>query len=297
VFGGLFFGFEVDAYLDQAEELRGLLNAGHKRGACAYRCDGEGNAVRAFKAFAPAVLAGIGALPGTLADRSISILLVEAEPGEIPTRFDVHRIEIETDLCRKLARWTEDNFAALQACDPVLPATAFNRLADNWRPLFAIAQTAGGDWPRLALDAFTRLSTKAPLAAPESNGDGNGAGPITNGVRTLGRKSRSIGTASLTKTKDEVLDLTLLADIRQIFVQSGSTRMSSKELLAALCALRDGHWHSAFCTPRSGFHWLARQLSGFGIASHTMRIGGQRSKGYELADFEGAFSRFLDDGD
>ena len=33
---------EVDAYLPQAEELRGLLNAGHKRGACAYRCGNGG---------------------------------------------------------------------------------------------------------------------------------------------------------------------------------------------------------------------------------------------------------------
>src|SRR5439155_16958288 len=28
---------EVDAYLPHSEELRGLLNAGHKQGACAYR--------------------------------------------------------------------------------------------------------------------------------------------------------------------------------------------------------------------------------------------------------------------
>src|SRR5947209_3979201 len=47
---------EVDSYLTQTDELRGLLNAGHKRGACAYRCEGQSNAVRAFKAFAPAVL-------------------------------------------------------------------------------------------------------------------------------------------------------------------------------------------------------------------------------------------------
>src|SRR5207245_7410170 len=45
---------EVDTYLHQADELRGLLNAGHKRGACAYRCEGAGNAIRAFQAFAPA---------------------------------------------------------------------------------------------------------------------------------------------------------------------------------------------------------------------------------------------------
>jgi len=50
-------------------------------------------------------------------------------------------------LCRKLARWAQDNFAALQACDPPMPPGAYNRVADNWRPIFAIAQIAGGDWP------------------------------------------------------------------------------------------------------------------------------------------------------
>ena len=39
---------EVDTFLPQDEELRGLLNAGHKRGGCAYRCEGSNNAVRAF---------------------------------------------------------------------------------------------------------------------------------------------------------------------------------------------------------------------------------------------------------
>lgn len=156
---------EVDAYLNQAEELRGLLNAGHKRGACAYRCEGDGNTVRAFRAFAPAVLAGIGHLPGTLHDRSIPIPLVKALPGEVTARFEEHRAEIESVLARKLARWTRDNFEALKACDPVLPDTAFNRLADNWRPIFAIAQVAAGDWPERALAAFKHLTANADLEA------------------------------------------------------------------------------------------------------------------------------------
>src|SRR5436190_7090340 len=99
---------EVDAYLPQSEELRGLLNAEHKRGACAYRCEGEGKAVRAFKAFAPAALAGIGSLPATLRDRSILIALVEAEEGQISARFDQFHTEIENVLARKLARWAAD---------------------------------------------------------------------------------------------------------------------------------------------------------------------------------------------
>jgi len=43
-----------------------------------------------------------------------------------------------------------------------MPPTAFNRLADNWRPLFAIAEIAGGDWPQRALAAFTALSAPQP---------------------------------------------------------------------------------------------------------------------------------------
>src|SRR4029453_9603697 len=83
---------QVDSYLNEADELRGLLNAGHKRGAKAYRCEGENNAVRSFAAFAPAALAGIGILPGTLHDRSIVIRLTRAKPGEVAARFDSRRM-------------------------------------------------------------------------------------------------------------------------------------------------------------------------------------------------------------
>jgi hypothetical protein len=42
-------------------------------------------------------------------------------------------------------------------------------------------------------------------------------------------------------------------------------------------------------TPRS----LGNELQGFGIRAHTLRIGPQCVKGYELADFDEAFVRFL----
>jgi len=74
---------------------------------------------------------------------------------------------------RKLARWTADNFAALKGCEPAMPPTAFNRLGDNWRPLFAIAQIAGGDWPELALSSFNHLSNPQllPEGSPDSESD------------------------------------------------------------------------------------------------------------------------------
>jgi hypothetical protein len=39
--------------------------------------------------------------------------------------------------------------------------------------------------------------------------------------------------------------------------------------------------------------WLARNLAGFGIHSKTLRIGDERAKGYEAADFSEAFERYL----
>jgi putative DNA primase/helicase len=248
---------EVDSYINQAEELRGLINAGHKRGGCAYRCEGEGMAVKAFKAFAPAVLAGIGPLPGTLHDRSIVILLVKAEPGQITARFDEQKAEVEWVLARKLARWTKDNFEALRACDPKLPETAFNRRADNWRPLFAIAEVAGGEWPARVLAAFNQLTATVKLESQDT------------GVR-------------------------LLHDIRDIFERSGVDRIRSNDLVRSLCSVPDGPWPKANRGNKAiTERWLANRLRRFGIASQTMRVEDRQAKGYALADFREAFAKYL----
>ena len=75
---------ECDAWVKDKPELRGLLNAGHRRGGQALRCEGEKDEVRrAFNVFGAAVLCGIGSLPGTLHDRSIVIRLERAKPGEV----------------------------------------------------------------------------------------------------------------------------------------------------------------------------------------------------------------------
>jgi hypothetical protein len=255
---------EVDSYLPQADELRGLLNAGHKRGACAYRCEGENNAVRAFKAFAPAVLSGIGDLPGTLQDRSVTIVLLQAEPEDLECRFDSLHTEIESVLCRKLARWAQDHFAILQACEPPMPPNAFNRLADNWRPLLAIAQAAGGDWPDRALEAFDHLTNRRSLPAealPQS--------------QILTQKSQ----------------IELLADIRQIFTESGSTRLSCRQLVSGLQALARTGTPAKACRAQLTPILLGRHLQGVGIRAHSVRIGLQAVKGYALADFDEAFLR------
>jgi putative DNA primase/helicase len=247
---------ECDAWLRDNEELRGMLNAGHRRGGQALRCEGDSHEVRAFNVFAPAVLCGIGALPGTLHDRSIIVRLERAKPGELCQRFDSRHVEQETELCRKLARWCADNLARLGACDPVLPSSAFNRLADNWRPLFAIAQVAGGDWPQRAAEAFAKLTAKTDADA--------------QGIGTM-----------------------LLADIQRVFIEASAERMLSKTLVDTLCSMSDRPWPEAnrgrLITPT----WMARRLHCFNVSSKTIRVGDERANGYELAHFQDAFDRYL----
>jgi putative DNA primase/helicase len=248
---------EVDAYLNEAEELRGLLNAGHKRGARAYRCEGDSNTVRGFNAFAHAALAGIGHLPGTLHDRSIVIRLVRARPGEVLARFDSRRIETETELCRKLARWTADNFARLETADPAMPEMAFNRLADNWRVLFAVAEAAGADWPARAAASFAALT------------------------RTEDTDAQGIGA-------------TLLADIAAAFAVAEADKMPSAKLAEALAHMEGRPWPE-FGKARKPItaNQLANQLRKFGIGPHVIRLGTDTARGYDVADFADAFARFL----
>ncbi len=249
---------EYDAWLHDNEELRGLLNAGHKRGARAYRCEGENNEVRGFNVFAPVVLAGIGNLPGTLHDRSIVVKLVRAKPGEVKAGFDSRRTQAETELCRKLARWCADNAKQIEASDPTLPGGAFNRLADNWRPLFAIAEIAGADWPQRLARAFALLTT-------QEDADANGIGAM------------------------------LLADIQAAFKDAAADRMFSKSLVECLVAMSDRPWNEIRGKTQKPIteNWLAHRLRGFGVSPKTLRIVSDRAKGYELRDLTEAFERYL----
>src|SRR5205814_1461573 len=64
--------------------------------------------------------------------------------------FRYDRTEELDQLARKAARWAADNIALLRGADPDVPANLYNRAADNWRPLLAIADAAGGEWPQRA---------------------------------------------------------------------------------------------------------------------------------------------------
>ena len=66
---------EADTFLKDNEELRGVLNAGHRRGGQIIRTVGDDHEPRQFSTWAPAAIAMIGRVPDTLEDRSVSIAL------------------------------------------------------------------------------------------------------------------------------------------------------------------------------------------------------------------------------
>jgi Protein of unknown function (DUF3631) len=58
----------------------------------------------------------------------------------------------------QLARFAMDNTRELSEARPTVPDGFQNRLAGNWRPLFAVADLCGGDWPTKARAAAGALS-------------------------------------------------------------------------------------------------------------------------------------------
>lgn len=79
---------EADSFVGDNEELRGILNAGFTReSAFVIRTVGGNHEPRTFNVFGVKLFAGIGKLPGTLADRCIIISMRRKQHGDKVERF------------------------------------------------------------------------------------------------------------------------------------------------------------------------------------------------------------------
>lgn len=242
------------------EALRGLINAGHRRGTPVLRCVGDGSKQRVerFDVFGPKMLAGIGDLPDTVDDRSIVIRMKRRAPDETVDRFRRREVEpIGGALREQLAAWGGSHIAELGNAWPHLPDDLDDRAADVWEPLFAIADLAGGPWPEKARGAALILS--GGREAPDE---------VTLGVR-------------------------LLHDIRDVFDRAaGVDHMSSAQLVDALCGLEDAPWGDMFgnrLDPRR----LAKRLRPYGVLPKSVRLtDGTTPKGYAVDQFADAWQRY-----
>lgn len=250
---------EADSFARENEELRGILNSGHTRAtAFVIRCEGDDNAPRPFSTWGAKLIAMIGKLPDTLRDRAITLELRRKLASERVEKLrHAESGEFEA-LARQCIRFAQDNAQIIRAARPKIPDELHDRAADNWEPLLAIADAAGGKWSRLAREAASVLSGAPP--------DGD-------------------------STKTE-----LLRDIRDALNKSrfaGREYVGSAELLEALTADTEARWYEFSRGKAMTVRQLARHLRPFGIVSVTVRLPGGTAKGYRVESFGDAFARYL----
>lgn len=157
---------EVDAFFAASNELRGVVNAGYERSGNVLRSvespDGKSFVPSAFKVYCPMALAGIGSLPDTVLDRSIVITLTRAPSRSMtkrPTPLRYRGLEALRDLIApQLVAHATAIETATAAGTKVMPPGLSDRAQDNWEPLLALADLAGGSWPACARAAALALS-------------------------------------------------------------------------------------------------------------------------------------------
>lgn len=96
---------EADSFLGDAEDMRGIINAGHCRASATVLRNVEtraGYEVRAFEVFGPMAIAAIGKLPGTIEDRAVKIAMRRRRPEALALSNGA-RVHLDTLDC--LARY------------------------------------------------------------------------------------------------------------------------------------------------------------------------------------------------
>lgn len=247
---------EVDAFLSEHEEARGILNAGFTRdNAFVIRCVGDEHTPTPFNVWGAKALCGIGRIADTLADRSIPLRMRRKLPGERTEKIRHADMNGFAVLGAKLARFAIDNREAIRNARPAEVDGLNDRANDCWEPLLAVAEVAGGDWPKLARRAAASL-------------------------HGLEEDAPSIGAE-------------LLASIRDAFDSRRAERLTTADLLEALAEDEEAPWAAWNRGKPMTAHQLAKRLSEFGIKPTTQRIGSKTAKGYKREQFTEAFNRYL----
>lgn len=245
------------------EELRGFLNAGHRRSGVTYRCIGDGGnqSVVAFPSYTAVAVAGLGSLPDTILTRSVIIRMRRRARNEKvePYRQRLHEKEGHA-LRDRLAVWADQVRDQVRDAWPELPEGVTDRPADVWEPLLAVADAAGGDWPQRARTACAEL-----VKASQTDDKGS-------------------------------LGIRLLTDLRD-HIMVGVDRLPTVAVIDRLNALEDAPWADLQGKPLNS-RQLARMLAEYmtadnePIISRNIRTSGGILKGYYSADLHDAWARY-----
>jgi hypothetical protein len=191
-------------------------------------------------------------LADDLEQRSIVIEMQRRRADEDVAELREDRCGQLQNLARMCARWADEVAGTIRDHDPDMGGL-INRVADNWRPLFAIADAIGSDWPGRAREAAFAL------------------GP---------RENESIGPM-------------LLDDIKRTFDDRAMDRLSSADVCEALNAMEGkpwGDWKGKSLTPNQLARLL--KPFGI-VTNTTIRVGSKTAKGYHRHQFEELWERYL----
>ncbi|MGC4940499.1 DUF3631 domain-containing protein [Kribbella sp. DT2] len=234
------------------EDLRGLLNAGHQRNRPALRYDAGSRSVEKIQTFAMAALAGIGAMPDTIEDRAAVIRMRRRASGEEVAPYRVRRDGPELDeLRQRLNQWLTGHINELRAATPDMPLE--DRAADTWEPMIAVADLAGGQWPRAARKAAVALTS-----------------------------DRDAGDETSMPSR-------LLADCRTAFQDADA--LPTQTLLDRLRSDPEAPWATMGPAGLTAMR-MGNLLREFEIRSDTIRFPTGQAKGYHRNDFTDAWSRY-----
>ncbi|HXI86916.1 MAG TPA: DUF3631 domain-containing protein [Parvularculaceae bacterium] len=245
---------------DGNEDLRALLNAGYKTGAVVPRCVGPRHEVQQFKVYCATALAGLGDLPDTIMSRSIIIRMRRRVPNETVESYRSRIHERAGRYLRdRLEAWAAEEGEAIGAQYPKMPPGIIDRPAEVWEPLLAVADTAGGAWPKAARRACVSLCR----AAEER--------PASLGIRLLSDLKIIFGTEAAMPTK------TILERLRD----PESSGLAS-----------DAPWGELHGEGLSALK-LAKILGAYGVKSKKVKIGGKPLQGYRRESLWDAWQRYL----
>lgn len=143
-----------------------------------------------------------------------------------------------------------------------MPPGAFNRRADKWKPLFAIAQLVGGKWSELVKSAYLKEESESKTGATLST------------------------------------SLQLLSDIRDS-LNPGEEKIWTDVLIDRLCKLDDSPWSDHNFREGDGerrkiqSRQNSNHLKPYRVKPKPVRIGGDVQRGYHCSDLDIAFNRYL----
>lgn len=261
---------EVDTFLNEIDQARGIINLGVEHGGKVTRTVGDDHEPVQFNVFGFKALAGIGKIANTLIDRSIKLRLNRKFRHDKTEPLRHANERWFDDLRSRCTRFAQDNLVRFKDVDwKILENEKLHDRANQvWEPLFIVAKLAGAEWFARANVAAIDLSAEEP---------------------------------------EKATNLEMLASVRRTFVINEVDRMPTEFLIESLTREPDGRWAGYNRGMPIKAPQVAHLLEEFRVGPKLIRfkegtvckaldrkVDAKPLRGYEIDNFmQDAFNRYL----